>query len=278
MAQPIEEQLVGLDGMLYYLSSSANDGTLNIQVTFKLGTNPDIATVQTQNRVSIAMPRLPPEVQQQGVTVKKVSSAFLLAISLVSRDNRYDSLFLTNYAQINLVNQIGNLEGVGESRLGSNQVYSMRVWVNPDKMAKLGVTATDVSAAIQAQNRQNPAGAFGQPPAPPGTDFQYSVNAPGRLVDPPQFEDIVLRAQPDASLLRLRDIGHVQLGAQTYTGFNRVDGRASGNVIVYLSPGANAVQTAARVRRYLNQIKAGFPAGHGLHHLLRLHHVRARGH
>jgi multidrug efflux pump subunit AcrB len=147
-------------------------------VTFKLGTNPDIATVQTQNRVSIAMPRLPPEVQQQGVTVKKVSSAFLLAISLVSKDNRYDSLFLTNYAQINLVNQIGNLEGVGESRLGSNQVYSMRVWVNPDKMAKLGVTATDVSNAIQAQNRQNPAGAFGQPPASPGTDFQYSVNAP----------------------------------------------------------------------------------------------------
>ncbi|HMD70767.1 MAG TPA: efflux RND transporter permease subunit, partial [Bryobacteraceae bacterium] len=261
VAQPIEEQLVGLDGILYYLSSSANDGSLNIQVTFKLGTNPDIATVQTQNRVSIAMPRLPPEVQQQGVTVKKVSSAFLLAISLVSTDNRYDSLFLTNYAQINLVNQIGNIEGVGESRLSSNQVYSMRVWVNPDKMAKLGLTASDVRDAIQAQNRQNPAGAFGQPPAQPGTDFQYSVNAPGRLADPSQFEDIVLRAQPDAALLRIGDIGHVQLGAQTYSGFNRVDGRDSGNMIVYLSPGANAVQTAARVRRYLNQIKAGFPTG-----------------
>jgi hydrophobe/amphiphile efflux-1 (HAE1) family protein len=261
VAQPIEEQLVGLDGILYYLSSSANDGSLSIQVTFKLGTNPDIATVQTQNRVSIAMPRLPPEVQQQGVTVKKVSSAFLLAISLVSRDNRYDSLFLTNYAQINLLNQIGNIEGVGESRLSSNQVYSMRVWVNPDKMAKLGLTASDVRDAIQAQNRQNPAGAFGQPPAAPGTDFQYSVNAPGRLVDASQFEDIVLRAQPDAALLRIGDIGHVQLGAQTYSGFNRVDGRDSGNLIVYLSPGANAVQTAARVRRYLNQIKAGFPTG-----------------
>ncbi|MGA3026417.1 MAG: multidrug efflux RND transporter permease subunit [Bryobacteraceae bacterium] len=261
VAQPIEEQLVGLDGMLYYLSTSSNDGTLNIQVTFKLGTNPDIATVQTQNRVSIAMPRLPPEVQQQGVTVKKVSSAFLLAISLISPDNRYNSLFLTNYAQINLVNQLGNLEGVGESRLGSNQVYSMRVWVNPDKMAKLGITASDISAAIKAQNRQNPSGAFGQPPAPAGSDFQYSVNAPGRLVDPRQFEDIVLRASPDASLLRIGDIGHVQLGAQTYTGFNRVNGQNSGNVIIYLSPGANAVQTGARVRRYLNQIKRGFPAG-----------------
>src|SRR5664280_1687041 len=261
VAQPIEEQLFGLDGMIYFMYNSVNDGSLAINVTFKLGTNPDIATVQTQNRVNIAMPRLPPEVQQQGVTVKKVSSAFLLAISLVSKDNRYDSLFLTNYAQINLLNQIGNIEGVGESRLSSNQVYSMRVWVNPDKMAMLGITASDVSAAIQAQNRQNPAGAFGQPPAAAGTDFQYSVNAAGRLVDPRQFEDIVLRAQPDAALLRLGDIGHVQLGAQTYNGFNRVDGRDSGNVTVYLSPGANAVQTAARVRRYLNQIKAGFPAG-----------------
>ena len=179
VAQPIEEQLIGLDGMLYFLSNSANDGTLNIQVTFKLGTNPDIATVQTQNRVNIAMPRLPPEVQRQGVVVKKVSTAFLTSISLISPDNRYDSLFLTNYAQINLLNQFASLEGVGECRLGANQVYSMRVWVNPDRMAQLGVTASDINAAIQAQNRQNPAGSFGQPPAPAGTDFQYSVSAAG---------------------------------------------------------------------------------------------------
>src|ERR1035437_5219402 len=210
VAQPIEEQFVGLDGMLYFLKTAANNGTMVISVTFKLGTNPDTAAVQTQNRVNAALPRLPPEVQQQGVIGKKVSSAFLMAVSLVSTDDRYDSLFLTNYAQINLVNQLGNIEGVGESRLSSNQVYSMRVWVNPDKMAMLGITASDVSAAIQAQNRQNPAGAFGQPPAAAGTDFQYSVNAPGRLVDPRQFEDIVLRAQPDAALLRLGDIGHVQ--------------------------------------------------------------------
>src|SRR5947207_3790105 len=138
--------------MLYYQSTAANNGALTINITFKLGTNPDIATVQTQNRVNVALPRLPPEVQRQGVTVKKVSSAFLMAIGLVSKDNRYDSLFLTNYAQINLVNQVGSIAGVGESRLGSAQVYSMRVWVNPDKLAKYGLTATDVSAAIQAQN------------------------------------------------------------------------------------------------------------------------------
>ncbi len=161
VAQPIEEQLVGLDGMLYYQSTSANNGALTITITFKLGTNPDIASVQTQNRVSTALPRLPPEVQRQGVIVKKVSSAFLMAVSLVSTDDRYDALYLTNYAQINLVNQLGSLPGVGDSRLSSAQVYSMRVWVNPDKMTKLGITATDLSNAIQAQNRQNPAGAIG---------------------------------------------------------------------------------------------------------------------
>src|ERR1700676_3901394 len=157
VAQPIEEQLSGLDGLLYFLSSSANNGSVTIQVSFKLDTDPDIASVQTQNKVNIALPRLPPEVQRQGVVVKKVSSAFLMAVGLVSPDGRYDSLFLNNYAQINLLNQIGSLTGVGDTRLASQLVYSMRVWVDPDKMSKLGVTATDISTAIAAQNRQNPA-------------------------------------------------------------------------------------------------------------------------
>ncbi len=261
VAQPIEEQLIGLDGMLYFLSSSGNDGSLSIQVTFKLGTNPDMATVQTQNRVNIAMPRLPPEVQRQGVVVRKVSTAFLTSISLISPDNRYDAIFLSNYAQINLLNQVASLDGVGECRLGAAQVYSMRVWVDPDRMAELGVTASDVSAAIAAQNRQNPAGSLGQPPAPSGTDFQYSVSAPGRLVTASEFDDIVLRARPDAGLLRIRDIGRVQLGALSYSGFNRVNGVPSGNLIVFLSPGANAVGTADRVRRFMQQAKRNFPAG-----------------
>ncbi len=261
VTEPIEEQLIGLDGLLYFLASSSNDGTLNIQVTFRLGTNPDIAVVQTQNRVSIAMPRLPPEVQRQGVTVKKVSSAFLTSVGLVSPDNRYDSLFLTNYAQINLLNQIANLEGVGECRLSSNQIYSMRIWVNPDRMAELGITATDVSAAIQSQNRQNPAGNFGQPPAPRGTDFQYSVSAPGRLADPGQFDNVVLRARPDTSLLRIRDIGRVKLGAQNYSGFSRVNSMAAGNLIVYLSPGANAVATADRIHKFMEEARKSFPSG-----------------
>jgi multidrug efflux pump len=261
VAQPIEEQLIGLDGMLYYLSSSGNDGSLTIQVTFRLGTNPDTATVQTQNRVNIALPRLPTDVQRQGVVVKKVSTAFLTSISLTSPDGRYDSLFLTNYAQINLLNQLASLDGVGECRLGANQVYSMRVWVNPDRMAELGITASDIRSAIEAQNRQNPAGALGQPPAPAGTDFQYSIAAPGRLANPSEFEDIVLRGQPDTGLLRIRDVGRVQLGAFSYSGFSRVSGMLSGNLIVYLSPGANAVATADRVRKFVEQAKKNFPAG-----------------
>ncbi|MBC7999678.1 MAG: efflux RND transporter permease subunit, partial [Leptolyngbya sp.] len=261
VAQPIEEQLVGLDGMLYYQSMSSNNGQLTVNVTFKLGTNPDIAAVQTQNRVSLALPRLPPEVQRQGVNVKKVSSAFLMAVSLVSPDNRYDSQFLTNYAQINLVNQLGSLNGVGEARLGSQDLYSMRVWIDPDRLTEFNLTATDVSNAVASQNRQNPAGALGEAPAPKGTEIQYSVSAPGRLIDPKQFEDIVLRATSDASLLKIKDVGRVELGSQTYSGFSRLNGKAASNVIIYLAPGANAVKTAESVMKMVEEAKRNFPAG-----------------
>ncbi len=261
VAQPIEQQLVGLDGMLYFFSRSSNDGVMTIDVTFELGTNVDLATVKTQNKVNIALPILPPEVQRQGVTVKKVSSAFLLAISLTSTDKRYDDLFLNNYATINLVDKIGSLPGVGDSRLASSQNYGMRIWVNPDKMAKLGITSTDVQNAIQSQNRQNPAGSIGQPPVARGTEFQYPVNASGRLIDPQQFDEIVIRALPDSSLLRLRDIGHAELGAQDYKTYSRTTGRPSSIIIVYLTPGANAVQTANNVLAYIEDAKKALPAG-----------------
>ena len=230
-------------------------------MTYQLGTDIDLATVKTQNKVSIALPLLPPEVQRQGVTVKKVSSAFLMAISLTASNGRYDDLFLNNHATINLVDKIGSLPGVGDSRLAASQNYGMRVWTNPDKMAKLGLTATDVSNAISAQNRQNPAGALGQPPTPTGTDFQYPVNAPGRLVDPAQFDDIVLRALPDGSLLRLRDIGHVELGAQNYQTYSRTQNKPASLIIVYLSPGTNAVETADRVTQFMQTAKNSFPGG-----------------
>ena len=261
VAQPIEQQLVGLDGMLYFFSRSSNDGTLSIDVTFELGTSIDLATVKTQNKVSLALPSLPPEVQREGVTVKKVSSAFLMAAAVYSPDGRYDSLFVNNYTTINLLDKAGSLPGVGDSRLAARQDYGMRLWINPDKMAKLGLTATDVNVAVQAQNRQNPAGAIGQPPAPNGTDFQYPVNASGRLVDAQQFERIIVRAEPDGSFLRVGDIGRTELGAQDYKSFSRLNGVPSALLIVYLAPGANAVETGNRVREFLETAKKNFPAG-----------------
>ncbi len=261
VAQPIEQQLVGLDGMLYFFSRSSNDGTLTLDVTFELGTNIDLATVKTQNKVNLALPSLPPEVQREGVTVKKVSSAFLMAVAVYSPDGRYDSLFINNYTTINLLDKAGSLPGVGDSRLAARQDYGMRIWINPDKMAKLGLTATDVNNAVQSQNRQNPAGAIGQEPATAGTDFQYPVNATGRLVDPQQFEKIIVRAEPDGSFLRIGDIGRTELGAQDYKSFSKLNGAPSALLIVYLAPGANAVDTAARMREFLETAKKSFPAG-----------------
>ncbi|MFL6351498.1 MAG: multidrug efflux RND transporter permease subunit [Bryobacteraceae bacterium] len=261
VSQPIEQQLTGLDGMLYYFARASNNGTLTIDVTFELGTDPDLATVKVQNKVSVALPLLPPEVQRVGVTTKKVSSSFLLFVALTAPDNRYDPLFLNNYAAINLVDRIGSLPGVGNSVLAGQQNYSMRVWVNPDKMAKLGLTATDIDNAIQAQNRQNPAGSLGQPPGQKGVDYQYPVNASGRLTTPQQFGDIVVRAQPDGSLLRLRDIGNVQLGAQDYTNFTAWNRRDAAFIIVYLAPGANAVETQRKVVKFMKEAKQAFPEG-----------------
>jgi multidrug efflux pump len=261
VAQPIEQQLVALDGMLYFFSRSSNDGALTVDVTFDLGTNVDTAVVQTQNRVNLALPSLPPEVQREGVTVKKVSTAILLGLSFTSTDDRYDSTFLNNFVTINVLDRIASLPGVGEARLSSRQDYGMRVWVNPARMASLGITSGDISAAIQAQNRQNPSGTIGQPPVATGLDVQYPVTAAGRLVEPQQFGDIVLRAQPDGSLLRVRDVARVELGAQDYKTFSRFNKRPSSTLIVYLSPGANAVDTANRVTRLLDEAQGHFPAG-----------------
>src|SRR6476661_2439829 len=261
VAQPIEQQLVALDGMLYFFSRSSNDGVLTVDVTFDLGTNVDTAVVQTQNRVALALPSLPSEVQREGVTVKKLSTAILLGMSFTTADDRYDSTFLNNFVTINVPDRIASLPGVGDARLASRQDYGMRVWVNPAKMATLGVTATDITNAIQAQNRQNPSGTLGQPPVASGIEVQYPVNAAGRLVEPQQFGDIVIRAHADGSLLRIRDLARVELGAQDYKTFSRFDKKPASVVIVYLSPGANAVDTADRVRKLLDDAQTRFPTG-----------------
>jgi HAE1 family hydrophobic/amphiphilic exporter-1 len=261
VAQPIEQQLVGLDGMLYFVSRSSNDGVLTIDVTYELGTDIDLATVKTQNKVDLALPLLPPEVQREGVTVKKVSSAFLMAVLLTAPGGRYDSLFLNNYATINLVDRIGSLPGVGEVRQVGRQDYGMRIWVDPDKLAKFALTPTDLNNAVQAQNRQNASGTIGQPPVDRGTDFQYPVNATGRLTEPREFGDIVLRAQPDGSLLRVRDVARVELGAQDYRSFSRLNGQPSALMAIFLTPGENAVETSSRVQRFMEDAAQAFPPG-----------------
>jgi multidrug efflux pump len=234
---------------------------LTIDVTYQLGTDIDLATVKTQNKVNVALPLLPPEVQREGVTVKKVSSAFLMAILMTADDDRYDPLFLNNYATINLADKIGSLPGVGEVRQIGRQDYGMRIWIDPDKLAKFGLTPTDVNNAVRSQNRQNAAGTIGQPPVANGTDFQYPVNATGRLLEPQQFGDIVLRAQPDGSLLRVHDVARVELGAQDYRNFSKLNGKSSALMAVFLTPGANALETGERVKQFMQEAKGVFPAG-----------------
>jgi len=183
IAAPIEQQLVGVDDLLYMASSSSNDGTLTIVLTFEVGIDLDLAVVKVQNKVKVAEPLLPEEVRREGVNVKKVSSSVLQYVAVYSPDGRYDDLFLSNYVRINLLDRIGSIPGVGEATIPGEREYGMRIWLNPDKLAKLGMTAGDVREAIAAQNRQNPAGSVGQPPGRGGVELQYPVNAPGRLLE-----------------------------------------------------------------------------------------------
>ena len=261
VAQPVEQQLSGLDGMLYFLSRSSNDGVMTIDVTFDLGTDVDTAVVQTQNKVNLALPSLPPEVQREGITVKKVSPAILLGASLFTDDDRYDQVFLNNYATINLLDRVASVPGIGEARLSTRLDYGMRLWVNPARMASLAVTAPDIVAAVQIQNRQNAAGSVGQAPIASGTAFQYPVNATGRLLDPEQFRHIVVRAEPDGSLLRLGDLARVELGAADYKNYSRFNARPAAVVLAFLSPGANAVETGQRIRAVFEDAQAAFPPG-----------------
>ncbi len=261
VTQTIEQQLIGIDGFQYVSSTSTNDGACTITLTFELGTDIDMAVVQTQNKVKIAEPLLPSDVTREGVTTKKVSSGFLLFVTVTSPDGRYDDLFLSNFVTINMLDQIGSIPGVGEARLGAVRDYGMRMWIDPDKLAKVGLTAADIQSAVQAQNKQSPGGTIGKPPVPADVDFQYPVSAGGRLKDVEEFKDIIIRANPDGSVLRVRDVSNVELGATDYGTYFQKDAGPAAGVIVYLAPGANALATAEAIKEYLEHSKANFPAG-----------------
>ena len=260
VAAPIEEQLSGVENMIYFNSSAAADGTVNIIATFEVGTNVDTAVFQLNNRVNVALPRLPDEVRRNGIIVQKRSNDILLVVGLVSRSGAQSTTFMANYATVNMIDELKRVPGVGDVTLfGSG--YSMRVWLQPDKMARLGVTPTDVASAIRAQNQQYAAGKIGAEPAPPGQSLVYTVNARGRLVTPEQFGDIVVRAGGPSGVLRVRDVARVELGAQSYDITTAVDGQPAVGMALFLQTGANALKVAEAVKTRVEELKTSFPQG-----------------
>ncbi len=258
IAQPIEQQVNGVDGMFHMDSQSASDGSYSLNVTFDLGKDPDMATVLVQNRVTRATPGLPGEVNQNGVTVQKQQPDVLMHFVLYSPGGTYDDLWLNNYGSINVVDPIKRLKGVGDVRaFGSD--FGMRIWLRPDKMARLGITAQDVMAAVQEQNVQAAAGQVGQRPSPKDQAFQYSVRVQGRLVDEDEFGAIIVHSEPDGSFVRLRDIARVELAARDYTYVDTRNGKPAAVFAVNPTPDASALQTSALIRAELEQLSKRFP-------------------
>ena len=261
VAAPIEEQLSGVEGLLYYQSTSSSNGTLTITCTFEVGTDVNNATIQVNNRVQIALPRLPDDVKRTGVVVQKRSLDILMFVAVTSNDPRYDTLYLSNFMTINALDVLKRVPGVADATIFGARDYSMRIWLRPDKMAQLGVTATDVAAAIRAQNNQYAAGKIGQDPAPDDQSLIYTVTAQGRLVQPEEFGNIVLRSSGPGGVLRIRDIARIELGAINYDSYTTVDGKPTIGTAVYLQSGANALNVANSVRKTMDEIAKGFPAG-----------------
>jgi HAE1 family hydrophobic/amphiphilic exporter-1 len=263
VAAPIETQVNGVENMLYMSSTSSGDGGYSNTITFEIGTNLDTAQVLVQNRVAIAEPQLPEEVRRQGVTIKKQSTNIILVISLTSPDNTFDSLFLANYATRELRDELSRLHGVGEVTVFGTANYSMRIWLNAEKMKARNLTTEDVAAALREQNVQVAAGQVGQPPGDPNNpqDFQYTVTTLGRLSDVSQFENIIVRASNRTQIVRLRDIARIELGAQTYDQYNMIKGRPTANIGIYQLPGSNALDVVREVRATVDKMAEKFPKG-----------------
>ncbi|MDT7951939.1 MAG: multidrug efflux RND transporter permease subunit [Acetobacteraceae bacterium] len=261
VAQPLEAQVNGADRMIYMKSNSGNDGSYGLTVSFELGTNPDINTVNVNNRVQAALSRLPQEVQRQGVTVQKRSSAILEFLAFSSEGAKQSPLFISNYVTINVLDRLGRVPGVGSATLFGALDYSMRIWFDTARLVSLNLSAGDIVSAIQQQNVQAPVGRIGARPTSDDTQFQINLQTRGRLTTPEEFGNIVLRANPDGSLLRVRDVARVELGAATQDSESRLNGNPAVTVGVYLAPGANAVQTSQRVQAALDELQTRFPEG-----------------
>ena len=263
VALPIELQVNGVERMLYMQSTSASDGTYTLTVTFQIGTDMDFAQVLVQNRVSAALAQLPQSVQAQGVVVQKKMTSILQIVTLTSPDDRFDSLFMSNYASINLVNELARVPVVGNVNVFGVGEYAMRVWMDPQKLYSFGLVPEDVVKVIKQQNQQVAAGQIGVPPAPSSQNFQYTVDIQGRIDNPAQFADIVVKAQTEQGgrLVRLKDIGRVELGAQTYSQICKLNGKPAAGLAIYQLPDANALDVAKRVRAKMAELSRAFPQG-----------------
>ena len=267
VAAPIEQQVNGVERMMYMSSQSNNDGSYTLDVTFEIGTDINMAQVLVQNRVAIAQPSLPEVVKNIGVTTKKQAADILLAISLYSEDNPetgqpyYDQLYLSNYSTIQLKDAIARIEGVGDAFVMGQQDYSMRIWLDPDKLQARGMTVGDVIRVLREQNVQVAAGRIGQPPVPAGQDFQLTLSTLGRLTETEQFADIVLRSDSKGEITYLRDVGRTELGARSEDLIARLDRRPSSGLAIYLLPGANALDTADQIKATVRELETRFPAG-----------------
>src|SRR4051812_3767668 len=262
VAAPIEVQLNGIDNLLYYYSTSSSSGNTEIVVVFRPGSNPDINQVNVQNKLSQATPFLPQVVVQQGLVVEKKSSSIMMVVSVYSPDDRYDATYIDNYSNLYVLEELKRIPGANRSSVFSSPDLAMRIWLRPDRMAQLGITVQEASAAIQSQNQAFGVGQLGAPPSPPGVDQQFVVTAQGLLSKPEEFENIIVRAAKDgAATVRIRDIGRVELAKRDYSMASRMNGKLATTVGIYQQPGANAVQTAGAVRKRLEEMKAKFPTG-----------------
>src|SRR5271167_1819162 len=260
VSTPIEQQMNGVDNMIYMDSVSANNGVVQLFVDFDVKTDPNIDQVLAQLRVDQAQSQLPAQVTTAGLTVQKALTSPLMLVAVNSPGGKLSQEFLTNYAIINLQDQLARVKGVSRVQVFGGQ-YAMRIWVRPDKLAKLGVTVAEIISALQTQNTVNPAGQIGGEPVPNGQQFTLSVQTDGRLVTPEEFGKIVIRANPDGSILHLSDVARVELGAQTYNVTGRENKAPAAVMAIYQLPGSNAVATAAEVNKRLKELSASFPAG-----------------
>lgn len=261
VATPIEQELSGIENLLYYQSQSANDGSLSITCTFEIGSDIDIAAVEVQNRLKRAEPRLPQEVIRQGVSVNKRSNNILGVIALNSDNPQHTALYLSNYATIYMLDALKRVPGVGDAVVFGAGDYSMRVWLNPDKMASKGLTVTDVANAIREENGLYAAGRIGAPPSSGDIEFTIPVITRGRLDEPEQFEEIILKSEPDGSMVKIKDIGRVELGAFSYDSFGRLNGKSTTFILIFLQPGANSLSTMVALERALEELRTSFPQG-----------------